>query len=132
MSRQRRRALFLVAAVGLLYGLTWLLGVPSADKAIQALDQARLRVAGERWGVPKSAALPSELAIQRFLATHRVVLPALIYCEGQSYTHAGPIADTVKPSLVFWYGASSVVLWQSKEWLPGRSTRLRQLAETGY
>lgn len=122
----------LLAAVGMLYGLTWLLGVPSGDKAIQALDQARLRVAAERWGASRDAALPSEFTIQRFLATHRLVLPALIYCEGQSYTQAGPIADTVKPSLVLWYGTSSVVLWQSREWLPGRAARLRELAETGY
>ena len=36
--------------------------------------------------------LPAELTIKRFVVTYRVVLPALIYCEGQSYTDAGPIA----------------------------------------
>jgi hypothetical protein len=82
--------------------------------------------------MPRDAALPAELTTQRFVATHRVILPALIYCEGQSYTKAGPIADTIKPSLVLWYGISSAVLWQNKEWLPGRSARLRELAETGY
>jgi hypothetical protein len=96
------------------------------------LDQARLGAAAARWGVPLGAPLPPEMVIERFEMSHRVTLPLLLYCEGQSSTRSGYIADTVKPSLVLWYGLSATVVWQSKEWFPGRPSRIRQLAETGY
>ena len=76
--------------------------------------------------------MPPELTIERFVAFRRVTLPLLLYVEGQSYNRNGPIADTVKPSLVVWYGVSAVVVWQNKEWFPGRPSRIRRLAETGY
>jgi hypothetical protein len=117
---------------GVLYGLTWLLGARAAERALMELDQVRLGVAAARWGAPVGAPLPPELLIEGFETTHRLTLPLLVYCEGQSFTRSGPIADTVKPSLVLWYGVSATVLWQSKEWLPGRRSRIRQLAETGY
>ncbi len=76
--------------------------------------------------------MPPELTVERFVPFHRVTLPFLLYYEGQSYTRKGPIADTVKPSLVAWYGISATVLWQGKEWFPGRRFRMRQVAETGH
>jgi hypothetical protein len=128
-----RRTLVVFAGLAVPYGLTLLLGVRAAERALLNLDQARVTAtAVVRWGVPLGAPLPSELVIERFETTHWVALPLLVYCEGQSYTRNGPVADTIKPSLVLWYGVSASVIWQSKEWLPGRSSRIQQLAETGY
>ncbi len=96
------------------------------------LDRTRLKLAATRWGLPRDAPLPPELEVVGFVGSHRIALPFVLYYEGQSYTRRGAIADTVKPSLVLWYGFSAAVVWQNKEWFPGRPSRLRQLAETGY
>ena len=127
-----KRLLFIIGAPVAIYALTWLLGPAAAERALLDLDRARLRAAAASWGVPSESPMPPELTVERFVALHHVTFPLLLYYEGQSYTRNGPIADTVKPSLVVWYGVSATVVWQSKEWFPGRSSRIRQLAETGY
>jgi hypothetical protein len=76
--------------------------------------------------------MPLELTVQGFHTAHRLVLPMAIHCEGESYTQDGPVTDSVKRSVVLWYGVSSTVVWQGHEWFPGRPARVRELAETGY
>lgn len=128
-----KRALWAAVILGSLYGLTWLLAPAAVERALADLDRERLAaIAAVRYGIPPGTPAPPELTIERFTGTHVVALPLVVYHKGQSYTRNGPIADHTKISFVMWYGFAATVLWQDKEWLPGRPSRIRRLAETGY
>jgi len=96
------------------------MGAPATEQALAELDQRRLEALAK--------APPN---IQTFVVERRMAFPGVWYYEGRSHTATGAISDHVHRSLVLWYGLGATVAWQDKEWFPGRSARMRRLAETG-
>ena len=107
------------------WGATWLMGAPAAERALAELDQHRLEAF-----FSKLAKTPPD--IQSFVVHRRMAFPGVWYYEGQSHTASSAVSDHVHKSLVLWYGLGATVAWQDKEWFPGRSARVGHLAGTGY
>jgi hypothetical protein len=86
-----------------------------------------------RLGVAPGDPLPREFQLDRTVFTRSVVVPFVVYCkESETALVDGPVIAHM-PSLVLWYGGPrGIVLWQNREWLPGRASRLRRLRDTGY
>ncbi len=123
-----RGAIWTFGGVGLLWIATWLLGGPTAERALIALDQRRL----EAYATHLKSELPRNWRIEGFIANRRIALPAVWYYEGCSRIAEGPISDHVRQSFVVWYGPGATVVLEDGLWFPGSAARIRTLAETGY
>ena len=116
-----------IAGLVVIYGLTWLVGLPAARRSLLAFDRSLIRALED--GVDP----PPEFRIERFVSKRWVVLPFLLYNEGQSYTQRGPIScNTEKKSLLLWYGLGAVLVWQDKEWFPAMAEGLDGAGAISY
>jgi hypothetical protein len=97
-------------------------------QALMDLDQRRL----DAFAARLDSGRPPGWKIDGFVTYRRIPLPAIWYYEGCSRTADGPVSDHVRTSLVVWYATGATVVWEDKEWFPGRPARLRRLADTGY
>lgn len=106
---------------------TWAFGASASETALRELDQEWLDAYSTRLTGNPSA----EWRVERYEVDRRIALPVFSYYRGQSIVASGPISCADRRSVVAWYGAGALVVWQEGEWLPSRESVVHRRA-SGY